>query len=101
MLQSRQNHGTNHQDSSAFGLDDEIASQLINPWNYMSKYLVITPDRKLLPTSAEIQWIWAVVNPKRDNLQGQKFGTGVPNIGHMTTTARTKGEIDFFLNFPQ
>ncbi|KAL0639987.1 hypothetical protein Q9L58_000815 [Maublancomyces gigas] len=91
---------------SAFGLDDEIASQLINPWNYMSKYLVITPDRKLLPPGAEIQWIWAIVNPKKDNLQGQKFGTGVPNIGHMTTTARTKALLicyvafDFFVHKP-
>lgn len=98
ILQSCQNYGTYHQDSSAFGLDDEISLQLVNPWHYMSKYLVIAPDRKLLPVSgAEIQWMWAIVNPKKDHLvQGHNFGLGIPNIGHITTTARTKGGITFF-----
>lgn len=61
----------------------------------MSKYLVISPSRKFLPiSSAEIQWMWAIVNPKKDHLiQGQNFGLGIPNIGQITTTARTKGEV--------
>lgn len=66
----------------------------------MSKYLVIPPDRKALPTSsAEIQWMWAIVNPKKDHLvQGHNFGIGIPNIGHIATTARTKGKIVFSKN---
>lgn len=67
----------------------------------MSKHLVITPNRKIPPSDgADVEWMWAIFNPKKDNLQGQKFGTGVPNIGQLTTTARTKGEIKFFLTLP-
>lgn len=66
----------------------------------MKKYIVIGPEDHPEPSQADVQWMWALVNPKKDQLvQSHNFGSGIPNIGHIATTAHTKGGFSWFISF--
>lgn len=53
----------------------------------MTKQVVEPP--KELPR-AEVQWMWALINPNKEH--AQDGGLGIPNLGHIETTAQTKGK---------
>jgi hypothetical protein len=64
----------------------------------MSKYLALHGNVRPETSGANVQWIWALVNPRKD-LHGptRNYGLGIPNIGNIATTAHTKG---VFLSHP-